>query len=69
MAGVRYIPVMISRIMLSLRKAADSQHQKGWSLGGPSDFQSKMFSRPQRDPSEEEPGMQLVVYPMSQTIL
>ena len=34
-AGLRYLPVMISRIMLSLRKAADSQ-QNGWTLGASS---------------------------------
>lgn len=40
---------MISRIMLSLKKAADSQ-QKGWALSEPTvnatDFQSLMFLRP-----------------------
>ena len=32
--GFRYLPVMISRIMLSMRKAADSP-QNAWSLAGP----------------------------------
>ena len=34
MVDYRYLPVMISRIILSLRKAADSR-QKGWSLAQP----------------------------------
>jgi len=46
-----YLPVMISRIMLSLRKAADLQ-QNAWSLAEPTaddtDFQNIRFFRPER---------------------
>ena len=38
----RYLPVMISRLMLSLKKAADSQ--QGWSLGEPTLNGSKLQS-------------------------
>ena len=49
MVGCSYLPVMISRLMLSLKKAADSQ-QNGWTLGEPSvngnNLQSIKFYRP-----------------------
>jgi len=47
--NVVYLPVMVSRIMLSLKKAADS-HQTGWSLAEPTanatDLRSMKFFRP-----------------------
>ena len=56
---------MISRIMLSLRKAADSQ-QKVWSLGEPIDVRSKKFFRPQTGPNGMEAEIPLSTYPKSQ---
>ncbi|KAF9790730.1 hypothetical protein BJ322DRAFT_409972 [Thelephora terrestris] len=50
--NVVFLPVMISRIMLSLKKAADSQ-RNGWSLGEPSasgaGLPAMRFFSPQRD--------------------
>ena len=44
---IRYLPVMISRIVLSLREAADSQRDEGLSLGAQTitgiNFQSAGF--------------------------
>ena len=53
-AGVRYLPMMVSRIMLSLRKAADTQQRgEGWSLADPSgndeNTRGLEFFRPRRD--------------------
>ena len=49
-SNIRYLPVMISRIMLSLRKAADSQPAGDWSLGVQTttevDFRGMEFFRP-----------------------
>ncbi|KAF9790805.1 hypothetical protein BJ322DRAFT_1170204 [Thelephora terrestris] len=49
--NVVFLPVMISRIMLSLKKAADSQ-RNDWSLGEPSasgaGLSAMKFSRPRR---------------------
>ena len=64
----RYLPVMISRLMLSLKKAAESQ-QNGWSLGDPSvggnDPQSLKFYRPQRATTFGD-DIQLDAHPESQ---
>jgi hypothetical protein len=62
---------MISRIMLSLRKAADSR-QEGWTLGGPatngSDLPSMIFFRPERALIRTDTdGIVLDTYPDSQT--
>ena len=40
---VRYLPVMITRIMLSLKKAAASQGDQ-WSLGEPTTFTGVRFA-------------------------
>jgi hypothetical protein len=54
---VRYLPVMISRIMLSLKKAADSQ-QKAWTLTEPTmtgpSFQNLKFFKPRRAANERQ---------------
>jgi len=59
---VVYIPVMISRLMLSLRKAADSQ--RSLSHGEPSDLHSMRFLRP------NEVGVEIPLspYPRLQTM-
>ena len=60
-----YLPVMISRIMLSLKKAADSR-QKGWSLGEPTadttNFQGMTFFRPARDMNTKRDDVPLDTY-------
>jgi len=52
-----YLPVMISRIMLSLKKAADSQ-QKAWTLTEPTmsgpGFQNLKFLKPGGDANERQ---------------
>ena len=53
----RYLPVMISRIMLSLKKAAASQGDY-WSLGDPSSFTGIRFAdtvRGREAPGDEVP--------------
>ena len=61
---IRYLPVMISRIILSLRKAADPM-EKGWSLWEPStngiSFQSMTSSRTMRDTHQVD-DIQLSTY-------
>ena len=62
---------MISRIMLSLKKVADSQ-LRGWSLGEPStngrDFRSIKFFRPRVAANSEEDSIPLDAYPESQIV-
>jgi len=41
---LRYLPVMITQLMLSLKKAATSQ-EHGWSLGEPSVHMTMRFAR------------------------
>ena len=59
----RYLPVMISRIMLSLKKAADPQ-QEAWTLMAPNaagpNPQGMQFFRPRRDAN----GRQLEIIPL-----
>lgn len=59
----RYLPVMISRLMLSLKKAADLQ-ETSRSLGQPSvsfdiDLRSMEFSHPQKGAKWREDGTSL----------
>ena len=65
----RYIPVMISRLMISLRKAADPERrewsQNGIPNGGPSHVMK--FFRPQRSTGDEgSDGIVLDTYLESQ---
>lgn len=67
----RYLPVMISRIMLSLRKAAGSQRDV-WSLlepttGGTNIRTIQFF--PQRDTTWREDGIPLETFPTSRTAI
>ena len=66
MTGFRYLPVMISRIMLSLRKAADEQ-QSGWSLGVPTmastNFRSIKFLQQRRGPNGDKDDIPLDTLP------
>jgi len=62
---VVYLPVMISRIMLSLRKVAASQQH--WSIGEPTDLETIRFLRPRRDPDETGTEIPLSTLPRSQT--
>ena len=52
----RYLPVMITRLMLSLKKAAVSQTSEGlWSFGEPAAVTRISFARPQgRETSRDE---------------
>ena len=63
---------MISRIMLSLKKAADSQ-QKPWTLTQPSmagsNFQSAKFANTQQDPNERQDDIPLDTYAESQVVV
>ena len=72
MAGFRYLPVMISRIMLSLKEAADFE-QEDWSLGGLStngnDLQSIKFFRPRVGASSGEDGIPLDTYLESHVVI
>ena len=56
---------MISRLMLSLKKAADSQ-QGGWSLAAPTtvgeNFQSAKFYNSQKDTDRREDDIPLDTY-------
>ena len=62
MIGFRFLPVMISRIVLSLKKAVRSQ-QGGRVLGEPApggtDLQNMKFVRPRRGISGEEDSIPL----------
>ena len=42
---LRYLPVMITRLMLSLRKAGTPQ-EHGWSLGEPTTHTAMRFAEP-----------------------
>ena len=44
--GLRYLPAMITRLMLSLKKAGTSE-EHGWSLGEPSVQTTMRFARRQ----------------------
>jgi len=63
---VVYLPVMISRIMLSLRKAAGTQEDT-WSLMGPistgANFQSIQFLSTQRGTTWREDDIPLETFP------
>jgi hypothetical protein len=67
-AGSRYIPLMISRIMLSLRKAANSSLDV-WSLTEPptnaTSFHSITFFRPRKVTSGRGDDIPLSAYPQS----
>ena len=68
----RYLPVMISRIMISLKKAADSQ-RKAWTLtdstvAGPG-FQSAKFFGLRRDTNERQHDIPLDTYVESQLVV
>ena len=67
-AGFRYPPVMISRMILSLRMAADSR-QGVRSLGGPTANGTNLteikFVRPRRSANRRESDIPLDVYPRS----
>ena len=66
MAGFRYLPVMISRMILSLKKAADPQ-KMGWPLEVPSvdstDSRDTGYSRPQGGMNLAESGESPEAYP------
>ena len=65
--GVRYLPVMISRIMLSLRKAVDKQ-QNGWSLAMTKGTGAGLeFFQPRSASSVREDGIPLHTYIESRT--
>ena len=68
MAGFRYPPVMVSRMILSLRMAADPQ-QGVRSLGGPTvggtDHTEMKFVRPRGGGDGPESDIPLNVYPRS----
>jgi hypothetical protein len=61
MTGSRYLPVLISRIMLSLRKAAATQQQHGQTLGLPSadDANIQSAKLPLTGPSRKGEDIQL----------
>jgi len=65
-----FLPLMVSRIMLSLRKAANSSRQ-AWSLmeitTNGSSLQTMKFLRPQKGMDEEQDDISLEMYPESQT--
>lgn len=67
-AHFRYLPVMISRMILSLRKAVDPQ-QKGLSLQEPATNMTNLsdirFFRPRRDTNGRKSEMPLDIYPRS----
>ena len=70
---VRYLPVMISRIMLSLKKAADPQ-QKTWTLTEPTmtgpHFKGMEFFKPRRGASDmEHDSIPLDTYAESQILI
>ena len=70
MVGFRYLPVMIGRIMLSLRKAAGSQ-QGNWSLAERSTLVPVLpvmkFQRPRRSLNARKDDVRLEVLSESRT--
>ena len=60
----RYLPVMISRLMISLKKAAGSQ--LGWSFAGPAptdnNLQSAKFFHSPEGTNERDDGILLDTY-------
>ena len=58
---IRYIPVMIARLLLSLKKAGSLQ-EEGWSLGEPTTYASMMFAGRRGDLTTRD-EMHLVTFP------